>query len=83
MEEINEDRESESASVKDAENVNQEKGLERSKEVRESVEDKDSDCESEVNEEESESENEQSDSENERLIISFVKEYELVCWRKQ
>ena len=50
VEEKNEDRESESASVKDAENVNREKGLERSKEVRESVEDEDSDCESELNE---------------------------------
>ena len=39
----------------------------------------DSNCESEVNEEDSESENEQSDSENERLIRSFVREYEMEC----
>ena len=45
--------------------------------VRESVEDEDSNCESEVNEEDSESENEQSDSENERLIRSFVRKYEM------
>ena len=57
----------------DAENVNQEKGLERSMKVRESVEDEESDCKSKVNKEESESENEQSDSENERLIRSFVR----------
>ena len=43
---MNEDRESESASVKDAENVSREKGLERSMEMRESVVDEDSDCES-------------------------------------
>ena len=36
----------------------------------------DSNCESE---EDSESENEQSDSENERLIRSFVREYEMEC----
>ena len=65
--------------MKDAENVNPEKGLERSMEVRESVEDKDSVSESEVNEEESESENEQSDGENEWLIRSFVREYEMEC----
>ena len=65
--------------MKDAENVNREKGLERRMEVRESMEDEDSDCESEMNEEESESENEQSDSENERLIRSFVREYEMEC----
>ena len=65
--------------MKDAENVNREKGLERSKKVRESVEDEDSDCESEVNEEERESENEQFDNENERLIRSFVREYEMDC----
>ena len=65
--------------VKDAVNMNREKCLERSMEVRESMEDKDSDCESEVNEEESESENEQSDSENERVIRSFVSEYEMEC----
>ena len=37
--------ESESASVKDSENINLEKGLERGMEVRESVEDENSDCE--------------------------------------
>ena len=48
-------------------------------EVRETLEDEDSDCESEVNEEDSESENKQSDSENERVIRSFVREYEMEC----
>ena len=41
-------------------------------EIRENVENKDSECESDVNEEnKSESENEQSDSENERPVRSF------------
>ena len=57
--------------MKYAENVNREKGLERSMEVRESVHGEDSDCEIEVNEDERESENEQSDSENERLKESM------------
>ena len=49
-------------------------------EVKESVEDENSDCESEVRRYvESESKNEQSDSENERLIRSFVREYEMEC----
>ena len=66
--------------MKDAENVNREKGLERSMEVKESVEDENSHCERTCSHEvESESENEQSDSENERLIRLFVREYEMEC----
>ena len=69
---------------KNTEKMNQERDLERRMEVRGSVEDKDSEWESDVNEEsKSAIKNEQSDSENERLIRLFVIEYEMeYCWKQ-